>query len=89
MSRHLFHFEEFRKSTLPPSLGLGSVHGLPKVIDKFRVDVEDETFGEGGHKDVPNLLITVPFPNVLGKGNPEERVTLEDFRNTVEDGRDF
>jgi hypothetical protein len=87
VSSHLFDFKELGEGGLPPRLDLGSVHRMTKVVYELGVNVQDKGFGERSHEYVSDLLIRVPLPDNLCQRDSEQRVTLEDLRESVENGR--
>ena len=65
--RDLLDFEEIREGRLALRLGLGQLHGLVEVVDKVRVNFQDNALGETGHKHVTNsfLLNLIDFDRSL------------------------
>ncbi len=89
MGSDLLDLEKVGEGRFPLRLLLGTFHRCGKVIDKVRVDFEDDGLRKGSDEDVADFLVRVPVLDGLGERDSEEEMTLKNIRDLVEERLDL
>lgn len=84
MKRYL---EKVGESCFALGLLFGEVHREREVVDEATIYVEDQGLAEARDEHVAESLVLVPRAHALGERDPEQRVTVQNLRQPVEQRR--